>query len=326
METKVGWGLSGCGDISEKRVAPAIKDSGLCRFVGVTRKNYKKAEDFAQRHKAEKWYRDFNGMVDDEEIEAVYIATPVYLHMPQTIAAAEAGKHVLCEKPMALNSRDCRSMIDACRANGVKLGVAYYRRFYPAVLKIKELIDNGSIGKPIVISAYAHEFWDRNDPNDWRIVPELAGGGPLMDFGSHRLDIFYFLMGEVERIAGLTGTLFFKRDVEDTATLVIKFTNGAHGILNVSHAVLKPADTFTVMGTEGTVDTPVLNSGILTITRGDTVETLKLPPAENLHKPLIDDFSQAVLENREPLVTGETGYYTSRIMERAYKSVPDKFQ
>ena len=325
METKVGWGLSGCGDISEKRVAPAIKDSELCRFVGVTRKNYKKAENFAERHKAKKWYRDFNGLIEDEEIDAVYIATPVYLHMSQTIAAAEAGKHVLCEKPMALNSRDCRSMIDACRANGVKLGVAYYRRFYPAILKIKELIDSGSLGKPVVVSAYAHEFWDRDDLKDWRIVPELGGGGPLMDFGSHRLDIFYFLMGEVERIAGLTDTLFFERDVEDTATLVLKFTNGTHGILNVSHAVLKPADTFTVMGTEGTVEASVLNSGILTITRGDTVETLKLPPAENLHKPLIDDFSLAVLENREPLVTGETGYYTSRIIERAYQSVLEKF-
>ena len=259
-------------------------------------------------------------MIGDEDIDAVYLATPVNLHKPQAVAAAEAGKHVLCEKPMALNTKECRAMIDACRANGVKLGIAYYRRFYPSVLKMKELIDSGKLGKPIVISAFAHEFWHRTDPNDWRIVPSLGGGGPLMDFGSHRLDIFYFLMGEVEKIAGLTDTVLFTREVEDTATLLMKFKNGAHGILNVSHAVLKPSDTFSVMGSKGSVEATVLNSGELTITIGSTVEKVKLPPHKNLHLPLIEDFSKAVLENRPPAITGEIGYYTSLIMERAYRS------
>ena len=320
MNAKVNWGLSGCGDISEKRVAPALKNADSVRFLGVTRKDYTKAESFAKRHKAEKWYRNFNDMISDSTIEAVYLATPVNLHEPQTVAAAEAGKHVLCEKPMALNTAECRTMIDACGANGVKLGVAYYRRFYPSILKMKELIDSGRLGKPIVISAFAHEFWNREDPNDWRIVPGISGGGPLMDFGSHRLDIFYFLMGEVEKISGLTDAVFFNRKVEDTATLVMKFKNGAHGILNVSHAVLKPSDTFSVMGSKGSVEAEVLNSGELAITIGETVEKVELPPHKNLHQPLIEDFSKAILENREPAVTGETGYYTSLIMERAYQT------
>src|SRR5260221_13939836 len=128
---QLGWGLIGCGDIAQKRVAPAIRDSASGELIAVNRAQSELAAAFAKQFGARRWYLDWKKLLRDEEVEAVYIATPVHLHAEQTIAAAEAGKHVLCEKPMAMNVRECDQMIDAGRRHNVKIGVAYYRKFYP---------------------------------------------------------------------------------------------------------------------------------------------------------------------------------------------------
>ena len=140
------WGLIGCGDISERRVAPALRDLHSCELVAVNRHDYSKAEEFAKKFGAGKWYKEWQDLLENDEIDAVYIATPVHLHAEQTIAAARAGKHILCEKPMAINAAECDAMIKAADANDVKLGVAYYRHFYPVVHRVKELIADDKIG------------------------------------------------------------------------------------------------------------------------------------------------------------------------------------
>src|SRR6266436_3056138 len=142
----LGWGLIGCGDIARKRVAPALRDSSSCELIAVNRAQSDLAARFAKQFGARRWYLDWKKLLHDTEIDAVYIATPVHLHAEQTIAAAEAGKHVLCEKPMALNVAACNRMIAACRDNKVTLGIAYYRHFYPAVTRIKEIIAANEIG------------------------------------------------------------------------------------------------------------------------------------------------------------------------------------
>src|SRR5262245_19286552 len=144
------WGLIGCGDIARRNVAPALRDLPGCDLVAVARARSDRAAEFAREFGARKWYERWQDLVNDSDIDAVYVATPVYLHADQTIAAAERGKHVLCEKPMAMNVEECDRMIDACSANGVRLGIAYYRHFYPAVARIKEIIESGEIGKPAI--------------------------------------------------------------------------------------------------------------------------------------------------------------------------------
>ena len=144
----VRWGLIGAGDIARKRIAPALRELPNCDFVSVSRSRSDLAEEFAKEFGAPKWFADWRELVADPEIDAVYIATPVFLHAEQTIAAAKAGKHVLSEKPMALSVKECDEMIAACRANNVKLGIAYYRRFYPLIKRVKEIIASGEIGKP----------------------------------------------------------------------------------------------------------------------------------------------------------------------------------
>src|SRR5918911_4265141 len=154
------WGLIGCGDIAHKRVAPALRDLHNCDLVAVSRADSDKAESFAREFGASRWYRDWRELIADEEVEAIYVATPVHLHAEQTIAAAEAGKHILCEKPMAMSVEECDRMIAACEANQVKLGVAYYRHHYPIIERIREILKTGEIGRPVIAQVNAFERFE----------------------------------------------------------------------------------------------------------------------------------------------------------------------
>src|SRR6185369_12169814 len=215
---KVRWGLIGCGDISRRRVAPALRDSTLCELVAVSRARSELADSFAREFGARRWSADWHDFLMDYEIDAIYVATPVHLHAEQTIAAAERGKHVLCEKPMALNVAECDRMIAACRANDVKLGVAYYRHFYPAVRRVKELVDSGELGVPVVAQINAFEWLDpqASDARSWLIRKELAGGGPMFDFGCHRIAVLLDIFGDVREVKATLANTFFDREVEDT--------------------------------------------------------------------------------------------------------------
>src|SRR6266576_6391271 len=156
---KLAWGLIGCGDIARKRIAPALRDSGDCDFVAVSRAHAELAESFAKEFGARKCYSTWQELLLDQEIDAVYIATPVDLHAAQAIAAAEAGKHVLCEKPMAMSVAECDRMIAAAGANQVKLGVAYYRHFYPMIERAREIVQSGKIGVPVIAQINAFELF-----------------------------------------------------------------------------------------------------------------------------------------------------------------------
>jgi len=186
----VRWGLIGCGDIARRRVAPALRALPNCELLAVSRARAEHAESFAREFGAGRWYADWRLLLADADVEAVYIATPVHLHAQQTVAAAEAGKHVLCEKPMAMSVAECDRMIAACAANDVQLGVAYYRRFYPVVERIRVLLLMGEIGRPIVAQVNAFERFDPEPthPRRWLIEKRLSGGGAMFDLGRHQLE------------------------------------------------------------------------------------------------------------------------------------------
>jgi predicted dehydrogenase len=315
------WGLIGCGDIARRRVAPALRDLPNCDLVGVSRANFAQAEAFAKEFGARKYYATWQQLVADDEVEAVYVATPVYLHAAQAIAAAEAGKHVLCEKPMALNIADCERMIAACDANKVKLGVAYYRHFYPVIARLKEILASGEIGKPVLAQVNAFERFDPEPlhPRRWLLEREQSGGGPMFDFGCHRIEVLMNLFGSITDARGLLGNVLFSREVEDTAIAVFRFETGLQAALSVSHAVSVPADTLDIYGSAGSIRIPALNEGrvVITTQNGERVETQQ--PAGNLHEPLIDDFARAVLENREPQVNGRQGQEVAKVEADVYR-------
>lgn len=317
----IRWGLIGCGDISRKRVAPALRDSELCELIAVSRARSELAESFAREFGARRWYSDWRELLSDREIDAVYVATPVHLHAEQTIAAAEAGKHVLCEKPMALDVAECDRIIAACRANEVKLGVAYYRHFYPAVRRVKELIASGELGVPVVVQINAFEWFDpsSSDARAWLINRRLSGGGPMFDFGCHRIEVLLDIFGGVSDVKATLANAFFDREVEDVATAVFQFERGTCGTLTVSHAAREPRDTFDLFCSRGSIHIPVLNAEEMRVLTPDGGRLESHPNAPNIHQPLIEDFATAILENREPIVTGAIGREVARIETQIYR-------
>ena len=318
---KVGWGLIGCGDISRKRVAPALRDLENCELVAVSRADPTRAESFAREFGARSWHADWRDLVRDPEVEAVYVATPVNLHAEQSIAAAGAGKHVLCEKPMALSVEECERMNAAAQANGVRLGVAYYRHFYPAVERVAEIIKSGEIGAPVVARADAFERFEPgpDHPRRWLIERGRAGGGPMFDFGCHRVEVLLNLFGRAVEVKGLTSNVVFEREVEDTACALIRFEHGTQAVITAAHASREPRDTLEIFGSEGSIRIDVLNEGRLVIksARGEREELH--PPHANLHQPLIEDFACAVVEGRRPRVDGAVGQAVSEVLELIYE-------
>ncbi len=313
------WGLIGCGDIAQKRVAPALRDLPGCELVAVSRARPELAESFARAFGARKWYATWQEMLGDPELHAIYIATPPRWHAAQTVAAAEAGKHVLCEKPMAMDVAECDRMIAACRANHVKLGIAYYRHCYPAIARIKEVIASGEVGRVVLAQINAFEWFDP-PPSHARywFVKQEAGGGPMFDFGCHRIELLFHLLGPIRQVSSLTAKVAFEREVEDTAAALFQFENTACASLAVTHASAEPQDTLDIFGTRGLIHVAVLNKGEIHIKSGGVTRVESHPPAPNLHQPLIEDFVNAVGEGRAPVVTGEIGRAVAQIEAEIY--------
>ena len=315
----VRWGLFGCGDIVRRNVAPAILGLSTCELVAVASARSEQSEKFAREFGVKKSHARWEHLIDDD-LEAVYVATPVYLHAAQTVASAEAGKHVLCEKPMAMNVAECERMIAACRANDVKLGVAYYRHFYPVISRIKEILSSGEIGSPAVAQINAFEWFDppADHPRRWLLDKSQSGGGPMFDFGCHRIEVLMNLFGNVVKTTGAVANVVFDREVEDTAMAIFQFESGPGAVLAVTHAANERRDSLDIFGSRGSIHVEVLNKGEMKVKSGAGERIEVHPPDANFHRPLIDDFVRAVTEGLEPAVTGEIGLEVARIEERIY--------
>jgi len=314
----VSFGLIGCGDIARKRVAPALRDLLNCELVAISRSQSSLAASFASEFGAKRWYPEWRDLLNDKEIQAVYIATPLHLHVEQTITAAEAGKHVLCEKPMGLNVAECDRMIQACRRNKVTLGIAYYRHFYPVVRRMKEIIASGEVGTPLIAQVNAFEWFDPppSHPRAWLLNKEQSGGGPMFDFGCHRIEVLLDLFGDIRDVKAIASNRFFGREVEDVAVASFQFEQGTCATLTVAHSVREPQDTFDVFGSKGSLHVSVLNEGSLRVVSEAGERTELHPSAANIHQPLIEDFAAAILEQRQPVVTGEIGRAVAAIEAR----------
>ena len=317
----VGWGLVGCGDIAAKRVAAALGQAEGSALVAVARARAELAAEFAERHGAKRWHADWRDVLKDAEVDAVYLATPVRLHAEQAVAAAEAGKHVLCEKPMALDVASGERMLAAARAHGVRLGIAYYRHHYPLVARLRELLAAGEIGEPVLAQVQAFEPFNPgpDHPRAWLMRRSESGGGPMADFGCHRIEVLLDLLGPLADARGFPDNVRFReREVEDTCVAHLRFRSGAVAVLAVTHAAHEPRDTLELFGTRGSAHVSVLNQGALRVVTAAGTREERHAPHTNLHQPLVEDFVAAVREGREPAVTGEVGLEVARVVARIY--------
>jgi predicted dehydrogenase len=318
----INWGIIGCGEIAGKRVAAAIKASKDCCLKAVVRRDSEKAAEFARIHDVEKYYTNVSSMLIEGGINAVYVATPIYLHYEHTILSAEYGKHVLCEKPMAMNADQCRDMVKQCKKNKVLLGVVYYRRLYPKILKLKEMIDGGYIGKPIYARAQFSEAVSIEEikKKSWMVKPGMSGGGPLMDMGSHMIDLLCFCLGEPKTVIAFTDKINMDYGVEDTASLIIRFRSGCHGVVNSSFCTAKEPQ-IEVFGTKGRFIMESLeDDDLLFYDNINNIKRFSYPKGVNVNIPIIEDFAEAIKTGGSSRVTGEDGMIASMVIDGAYKS------
>jgi predicted dehydrogenase len=306
---KLAWLVVGVGDISSKRVIPGILASARSRLAGIVTRDPAKAAPFG----VPAW-TDLGAAIEQSGADAVYVATPVFLHAPQTLAALRAGCHVLCEKPMALNYAEARGMVDAARDAGRTLGISYYRRLYPKVLRARALLAAGVIGRPVFAEATSHDwFYPEDGFRAWLIDPAKAGHGPLRDIASHRIDLMNYLFGEPRRVSGQLSTLVHPIQVEDNATVMTEHHGGVRSVVDVRWHSRVPRDEFRIRGTEGEMDLTPLNGPELVYPGGAE----HIPAPANLHSPCIDDFVSAVLDRRDPVSSGATALFAEWVMDQA---------
>lgn len=321
---RLKWGIIGCGAIAENAVAPAMVADEHSTIVAFCSHSLKRAEQMRHQFDAQAAYDRLGALLSDERIDAVYVASPSHRHCEETVAAAEAGKHVLCEKPMALSTSDCRRMIAAANGNDVHLAVAYPRRFWPKAVKMKELIRAGAIGKPVSARVRVGRYYNPapEDPKYWRVEMARSGGGSLQDVGSHRLDVMCYLLGEPELVAGMASTLTMEYEVPDTETLICRFANGTQLVCEASWNVDLLLDEFEVRGSAGTlIGTPFDAGPTLLLDRYGEIEEFDTPaPEGNRHRALIEGFSEAITEGYAPAFDGYDGMLATAIIAAAYRS------
>ena len=305
------WLLVGIGDIATKRVLPAILAEPRSQLAGIVTRTPAKAEPYA----VPSW-TDLDAALSHSAADAVYIATPVFLHAPQTIAALRAGKHVLCEKPMALHYAEALAMQQAAIETGRTLGVAYYRRMYPKVARAKELMESGAIGRPVFAEATAHDwFYPADGPRAWLVDPARAGGGPLYDTASHRIDLMNYLFGQPIRVSGHLSTLIHPTKVEDNATVMIEHATGVRTLVDVRWHSRVPRDEFRIRGTEGELDLTPLNGPELQHPGGAE----QIPAPANLHYPCVENFVSAVLDKTDLRSSGATALFTEWVIGQSLR-------
>lgn len=313
------WGIIGCGDVARRRAARAIQVQPESELVAACRRDATALRSFCEDYGIGKAYAKAEHLIADSSLHAVYIATPVGCHREQAVQAAQAGKHVLLEKPMALDVAECDAILSACRDAGVTLGIAYYRRFYPVIARMKELIQDGAIGTPLSIrAATATRVLTPDFEGYWRVDPAQSGGGPLMDLGSHRLDLFATFFGAPIEAHAFCATRCGDYATEDCASALLRFKDDVHGTLECFFGAGVDPDEFSILGTEGRLDATPLNRGNLKIDSGGETRSEQHPPHDNYNVPLIADFIRAIDEQRAPTVSGTDGRTVNATIAQAY--------
>ena len=254
---KVIWGIIGAGDVCEIKSAPAMYSIKNSEVKMVMRRDALKAADYAQRHGIAHWTTDLDEILNDKEINAIYIATPPDSHAELTIKAAQAGKAVYVEKPMATSYAECLKMIDICEKYNVPLFVAYYRRTLDGYLKVKEMIESRLIGdirfitidmnQPIISDIIANQQYN------WRVIPEISGGGYFHDLASHQFDFLDFLFGEIVEAHGITANQSNSYKADDIVSASFKFKNGVIGTGTWCFSInsISERDNIRIVGSEG---------------------------------------------------------------------------
>jgi predicted dehydrogenase len=316
----IKWGIIGCGNVTEIKSGPAfnkVKDSSL---IAVMRRDAALAEDYARRHKVPKFYSEAGDLINDPEINAVYVATPPGSHAEYAIRSIEAGKPVYIEKPMALNWGECKKINDAATRFNVPVFVAYYRRALPGFLKVKELINSGVIGniRFVRIELFKTPSEDEKAGKlSWRVNPEVSGGGHFFDLASHQLDWLDFLLGPVIKIQSVVLNQAALYEAEDYVSAEFVFPDNIAGsgtwCFNVPPGCER--DTIEVFGEKGTIKFSSFSFEHIILTTGTRRLEFVNERPEHVQYFLIEQVVKELMGKGTASSTGLSGARTSKVMD-----------
>ena len=312
------WGVLGAGSVAQRRAMPAINKATNAELHALFSRDATRANKLAEEHNATKAYSTVDDLLNDKELDAIYISTPVNLHCKQVIAAAERGLHVLCDKPMALNPDECRQMIAACEANDVHLQVCFLFRFHSCFQKIKTLIDENRIGKVVHgRMPFLKKYLLSQD--EWRAIPEQGGGGCMMDLGPHSVDMLRFLIGEVTEVTAFCGSPIYSYKVEETGAILLRFQNGAQAFTDLSFSVAHCDIVLEIYGTEGSLVVINDDGWKLHIKSGEE-KLIIASQYEDLYEHQFEHFAECVASGMTPIAGGHDGLLANVIIDAAYRS------
>ena len=336
---KVRWGVIGAGGIAERRTIPAMLLCNNAELVAVMEINMELAEKCRAKWGCKRAYDNEAALLADPEIDAVYIASPVFLHAKQAMAAADAGKHILIEKPLAMTSEEGQVVADYCKQKGVKLAVGLMMRFGAYVQAMKKAVAEGRIGRPV--SAYAQfTCWYPDMPGNWRQSKKNGGGGAMMDMGVHCIDLLQYILGtKATQVAAFHDTLSFSYEVEDSSTVLLRMENGAQCVVQSNFNIPDDAAKWRIeiFGDQGRligdtvigqVDGGTLDAMFLGAQGGYDAQQDKKDGAQtaikvefgNMYTREIESFSNSILQDLPIEVPAEEAIRVQRIMEAAYTS------
>lgn len=311
----IRWGIIGCGNVTEVKSGPGFAKATHSALVAVMRRNADLARDYAQRHGVARWYDDAEALVNDPDVDAIYVATPPNAHREYTLLAARCGKPVYVEKPMAMDARECDDMVRACRDAGVPLFVAYYRRALPRFLEVKALVDAGTIGP---VHAVDVSLWRRHvqvdGPPPWRVDPAIAGGGHFVDLASHTLDLLDFILGPVTSVTGGAANLGGFYAAEDIVSGTFAFQSGARGSGLWCFTADRDDDRVELVGPGGRISFSTFDETPIEIARDGGVESRVIPHPPHVQQPLIQTIVDELNGHGRCPSTGETGARTTAVM------------
>ena len=320
----INWGIIGCGNVTEVKSGPAFNKVADSRLVAVMRRNAELAEDYARRHNIPRFYTNAEDLINDSEINAVYIATPPLNHAEYALKTLKAGKPVYIEKPMALNYAECVMINDAAKKCNLPVFVAYYRRTLPGFLKIKNLIEAGEIGKPRFVQFQIFNYPTEDEMAGrvpWRVIPEISGAGHFFDLASHQLDYLDFLFGPVRKVSSVVVNQAKNYRAEDFVSAGFLFDDNiaATGIWSFSVSPEGNRDYFEVVGEKGIIKTSTFTYEPIVLINGNGRREFINERPENIQFYLIEQIVKALSGKGEVVSTGISAARTSRVMDEVVR-------
>jgi len=317
----LSWGIIGCGDVTEIKSGPAFNKVSNSRLMAVMRRDAEKAADYAARHAVPKWYNDAAELINDPEIDAVYVATPPKFHEEYTIQALQAGKHVYVEKPVTTDTASCKRIMDHANAAKGKLAVAHYRRALPMFLTIKKMIAENKIGKIKLIQLnmlqpHLSPIIAATEKN-WRVDPAIAGGGLFYDLAPHQLDIITFIFGKYVNCSGIAVNQAKFYEAEDTVIGYIELPNNILFTGNWCFTVPdnNKKDECKIIGENGSLSFPFFGNTLEVMTDEGTQHFLFEHPT-HIQQPMIGKVVQYFLGNEPNPCSVEEALVSLEIMEK----------